>query len=430
MLQNKIDILTKQGKDENWLTQQRKAFDEGYDIDTDVADYFKRQDNLNRNINSNNALITKVNKKADEKIKAVYDRILGDGNLTINVGGVPVIFSAKEIADFSGNFDRYKKLETALGPSSKILYSYDDEKAKRDLPAKQHLLYEIFKKGEVRNTMSTDERNIADRGLKYKSEFDKAYDERGAVINEELKSSLTRNQGVTYTLSTTKPDEERELRGVMSAAIDLAETPNGIAESPGFDLDELKKIAKDKDVSITIKYVEGSEFQKPIYTITADGKSGRTKFNITPEQKISAFGNRYEPDARVSAIRPYEEQMRKVAPSGTSPWTTALDNGVTKLGNGHLNKTDFPSINIFRGINGNVTRNGDSWLLRLNLYDPIAKKWIDNIQYPSGYMREYEVIEFMNRLNDTDVYKILYPNSKTVTKEDLLKIKELLKTPL
>jgi hypothetical protein len=70
---------------------------------------------------------------------------------------------------------------------------------------------------------------------------------------------------------------------------------------------------------------------------------------MTSDQKIAVFGNEFEASPEIKAIRPYQEQIRKMGGYSTAPKP-----GVTSENNAYLNKIDFPSVSIY-GITGKNT---------------------------------------------------------------------------
>lgn len=429
LMSEESSFLKEQGiSKEALMGAERKWLEDPSSVNADVDEYFRNRQILQRNIDTNNNLILKVQAIGKEKVKDVEKKIATDPPLTVNVGGTPVTYTAREIADFSSRFDKYKKEETALTPHAVDLYSYNDEKAQDELSDKDYILYEILKKGEVRKGLTSDEKGIVDRSNLYKSTYGVAYSERNKVIADELKNRLTSHQGVSYTINSAKPEDKQELQGILKKVYNLAQGTKGLPHSPDLNKDVLEKLIIEPEIA-TIKVVEGTEFTEPIYEVSVSGKAGQSTFRLSQSDKTGIWGNRFELNEGEQSIRPYQEQMRKVGGQVGSKFggtTTATDGQPTNVKNAYLNgRLDFQGVKMF-GLSGNLTYNErvDGYLFKLNIKDPIKDKWVENISYPSRYMTAEEVNEFKTKLNDSETYRILYDTDSPATNEELENLKK------
>lgn len=422
---NDYEFLNRHKKDKAWLDEMEESRKNGTLTNPEIKRYLTNRAEKIREIESNIALKTEVGNLADEKFRELDNKLSVDSNLGLNINGSQVIYTPEEIADFNITFEKYKVIQSHVGaPSAKILYSYDDDRAKRELSPKYLRLYDIYQKAEIKAKLTDEEKSIMGRSSEYKKLYGEELKKKAEFVGEELKNRLTRHQGAGHTIDASKPADKQYLQGMLQRVANLAEAPEGIANSPKFDIDILRKAVANPSVA-TLEVVEGTEFQPSMYTMTVTEKDGeQTSFRLTPEQKTYVFGNRFEATPEVRAIRRYQDQIRK-----TGGYTTAKDGeAITNKNNAYLDRElDFPAIKIF-GVSGNIVEDRGSYLLKLNIYDPAKNKWVENISFPRDYMTEEQVAIALTGLNDSEIYKMLY--SKYPTEAELEDIQKLQNDPL
>jgi len=209
----------------------------------------------------------------------------------------------------------------------------------------------------------------------------------------------------------------------LAAFTDKAESLGGLPHSPDFDVDTAKKLMLDPKALYLTKVVEGTSDgrQAPMYEMTVTGEEGTVKFQMTPEDKRSMMGSMFDAPSQVAAIRPYQEQIRKMG-----GYTTNLAGGKTNPNTAFLSKIDFPSVNIY-GIKGDIIEpSKGQYAIKVTVYDPIKGKWTDAFS-PMGsqVISETGIDAHLKGLNDAVIYQLI--NGTTPTAQELKELEELSK---
>lgn len=404
-LNNSDETFIKQnGKDKEWLDDQYAAWlERPNSIDPLIANHFRRTEIMRRENDAKMTMLTSINKEALEKYGDIYSKIPSTAK-PVSVAGQS--YSPREIVDFNTKFNEFVKYK---GDVEGGVTSFDDEKARKELPRKEFQLYEIFKKREMKKPLTNDEKRLVESAKTLQTEVNLPYRkvlvESTKFVDEQLKNRLTSTQGVQYIIPAAKPEQREIPAGLMIAAASIAKSQkDGFQESPDFDAELAVKIAADPNAIYKINVSEGTSTQEPIYEIIASGKDGMTKFRITEEQKRVAFGSRFESSPGMQYISPYLEQIRR-----SGGYSTAIDGkGVTDKNNAYLKSIDFPNTSTY-GLSGNIVTpdGGNSFLLQLNIFDPKTKKTYSNISFPSKLINAEQLAATLNTLNDQVIYNMI-----------------------
>lgn len=286
------------------------------------------------------------------------------------------------------------------------------------------LVKEYFTKvKEIRRDIYADQQMMFDVSDEARRLYPNDLVEQNNYIDEQVKKRMSTSQGVAYGITLGNAFEKADASDLLLRVYDLAQSRDGnLAESPDLDVDVLKKIAS-SPVGLSITVVEGTEMQPSMYEISALGKDGETtKFRMTPEQKRAVFGNKFEPSNGLGYSRKYTRQITKMG-----GFSTALGKGGFLSDHPYLGNIDFPNVGAY-GITGNVVASkSGGYLLQLAIFDPVTKKWTEDISFPKGgILSEEKLGETMLQLNDDYIFQIL--NGKRPTQGDLNKVKEATKT--
>lgn len=426
-------FMSQNGKDQQWLDEQRKAWIERpTGVDPLVARHFQSTESRRRQIAADKTMVTDINNAVIAKHGDVYKNLPSNApSLTITASdGNRTTVSAKEFVDFNTIFDNYKSTIPGGGrvPTPQIVYN--DEKAKKELSPKEYKMYEAYKKHARNEKLTQEENDIVELGHEYKQKINDPYAKVLWQINQEVNDEVTKrmtiSQGGEYSISTSNQALRDKAAGDMLKFTAKANELTGkMANSPEWDTKTAREIATDPQAKYTIKVVEGTQIHPAMYEVSATGSDGKfVKWRVTPEEKVAVWGSEFEASPAVQAIRPYQEQIKKMG-----GYSTATEQGESNVSNAYLNKIDFPAVARF-GVSGNIVTpdGGRMYSIRLNLYDPIEGKWHSNIAYPrEGLITEDRIAEAMARLDDRAVYELIHEVAPTSA--DLDKVKEASKKP-
>jgi hypothetical protein len=415
-----------QGKDIAWLAEQKAAWERSpKSVDPVLAQYFINTENLSRSIKANEALRGAIYTQVDNE-KGTLESLIPKGSPTITYKGYS--YTPEELVQFNEKFKKYVQtgaLVTSPGQPGGV--QYNDEAARYELSPKELLLYQVRRKGGV--GVDVGEKAIMDNLSFYNKNVNQPYSdkikERIARANELLLERTHGMQAVTYTIDSYKPELRQNLSGLLNGlALNAEKQGGGLAGSPGFSADTAKKLATDPSLIGSIRVIEGTELQPAMYEVTTTGKDGTSmSFKITPEQKVSYFGSTtFESAPEIKAIQPYLAQLYK-----TGGVSTATAPGPTTPNNSYLASIDFPSVDIY-GVKGNLIQSGGLYQVKLTVFDPIKKEWVNDVSYPrGGLMQKEKIAAAMSNLNDSAIFELLYDRPPTAA--ELKAIKEASNIP-
>jgi len=212
---------------------------------------------------------------------------------------------------------------------------------------------------------------------------------------------------VEYGIPLDNEAQKTTFGNALIGFANLADSQKGgLPNSPELNTTDLRKIAGGLQ-NASIRIVEGTKFAPGMYEVTAADKDGNTQtFRVPPEAYRSVFGNRFEADPEILAIRPIESQMIRAG-----GWTTALDGQQTNVGNAFLGNTlSFPNVNYY-SVSANVIKadNSDLYQVRLNVSDPrTGEVIVEDLGYPSGGLLEKNKVNAaLTKLTDQAIFEML-----------------------
>jgi hypothetical protein len=167
----------------------------------------------------------------------------------------------------------------------------------------------------------------------------------------------------------------------------------------------LRAVAGDLQ-NATIQIVEGTAYAPGMYQVTAAGKDGVPQtFRVPAEAYRSVFGNKFEADPQIAAIRPLQSQQIRAGGG-----TTAIDGGKTNINNAYMGKaTDFTNVKHY-GVSGNLVTSQDGMSsIRLNITDPNTNEvLIQDLAYPDFNIPANQVNNAVLGLTDERIFELLY----------------------
>lgn len=436
------ELLAAKGKDAAWLADQRKAWllrPNG--VDPDIAQHFNKTEGLRKLAQDNQTMVNMIESEANTKFGDVYSRIPKDApNIWYRKGdGTTFTMTPRDFVNFWSKLDRYKyqdvsdKVTSQSGPV--YVTKYRDDLAQKELSPNELIMYEVYKKG-INATQSGGNEVIRQNMLQYGNlvnEQQEIIKKRNEYVADEVNRRVIAAQGKEYAIPATGKVDQETLAAAYMSIVNLTKAQNNaLANSPGYSESTLEEIAKGGNVQGTFRIVEGSDYSDPIYEVTAFSDKGSTTFRLNAEQKFSIFGNRFEATPNMRAFQPIYNTMKKfskVNADGTPSrfMSTNPQGGETNIGNAKLTPADFFSVKSY-GVSGNVETadGGTTYSLKMNVYDPIKKKLIENVPYPRLLLAE-EVAPILQGLTDAAVYQIL--NNRTATAAELQRLQNESKKP-
>jgi len=427
----KNQFLKEQGKDQKWLDQQQLAWEKNPNgVDATVSKYFNAVADKQRTIDANKTMLSNINAEADEKFGSLDDFIPKNAPNVIYAtkSGLREVYTPKDFVDFNAKFSRYVDYSLPAGKAANRTKVYLDDKAKAELSPKEYRLYEILKNPAAAEKMVGNKTlldNLINYGKVINPTYQKVIKERNDFTAQQVADRLTGSQGAYYTIPTASAEQRDSMAGLINSYISrAAKQTGGVAISPEWDSEIAKALILDPKAKFLIKLVEGTEARPVKYEIVGAGDAGRIRFNMTAQEKIAVFENRFEASPAVRMIRPYQEQIRK-----TGGYTTANDGKqYTTSTNGFLNSTEFPNVQAY-GVKANLIKSGAEYQIRLAIWDPIEGKWNDDIPYPRNkFLSEEAVAPALITMTDAAIYELL--NDVPPSAAELQKLKQANKKPL
>jgi len=413
-----------QGKDTTWLAEQKAAWERSpKNVDPVLAQYFINTANLDRTIKANEKLRNDIYTQVDNE-KGKLESLIPPGSPTITYKGYS--YAPEELVQFNEKFKKYIKTGGSAGSGAPGNVEYDDATARSQLNPKELILYQIRRKT---GALDVGEKAIMDNLNFYNMNVNQPYSakiqDRMKRANELLSEKVMGSQAMIYTIDSYKPELRQDLIGLLNTLAVNADKQGGLAESPGFKAEDARKFAADPTLSGSIRVLEGTELQPAIFEVSVSGKDGKSMtFKISPETKNKYFGSdRFESAPEIKAIQPYLSQLSRNG--GT---TTATAPGPTTPNNSYLSSIDFPSVDIY-GVKGNIIQSGGLYNIKLAVFDPLKKEWVNDVSYPrGGLMQKERLAAAMSSLNDVAVFELLYDRPPTAA--ELKAIKQAANIPL
>jgi len=416
-------FMTSQGKDQQWLNQQKLAWEKSpTSVSPIVAEHFNITERMRREALADSIMVTDIEKEAERIYGTIDQYIPNNTPIVYTKGNTKHVYTPRDFVDFNTKFPSYVR-----GVSRGGAASYDVEKAKRELTPKEYHLFEVLSgTKKLDQADKTLLQTIQDYNKEVNLPYNQVLDQINKFTSDEVTKRVTWNQGVAYGLPTGNAAQKATIATTLIQFADKADTmTGGLPNSPNFDSETARKLATE-DAKYSLTVVEGTERQPIMYEMNVSGAAGNVKFKITPEEKNSIFGSMFNSSPEVQAAKPYIDQMMKMG-----GYSTALTPGESTPENSYLSKIDFPSVNIY-GVKANIVTlqpGSGRYSIKLSVYDPVKKIWHNDIDYPKGGMiAENAIAPALKQLNDAYIYEIL--NETPATENDLKRVEIESKKPL
>jgi hypothetical protein len=430
---------------ESELTQLGQQYEEWLkrpnSIDPEIREHFERTSQERESIKSDINVLKSIDRQLETEFPELKLTVpSGVSNFYLDTPKGRVLATGKDMTSVATKMNKYIQLVPTSVKGQTSQYSvpqkiYNDEAARRELSDTEYAIYGIIKLSQTNpKALSEGQRSLVDNYTKvvnevvnpYRKVLEKAND-RGAEL---LKERYTTTTGVSRGIPLGTAELKDEFRGLLGGIDRIAQRNNGeLANSPDFNRENLLKIMGSSNMSATITSTERTQYQEPKHIVTVTGDGLSTSFEISESQKQSMFPGEYQADPRIQYVTPYVDQVRKMGGISTS-----MDGKyASSHNNAFLKAKDFPGVKIY-GVTGDIAslETGDPlnkrYTLKLNVYDPSRKTWIENINTLDGSIPVESLYETMMSLTDTQIFQLLN-NGKTPTKEELSNLKENSKVP-
>jgi len=419
------------GKDEGWLDQQKEAWEKSPNsVDSRVADYFMKTEVARRRVDSDQRMVLDIDNAAKEKFGTIDDLIPKDApSLDYSSASGKYRYTPKDFVNFNSLLDKYVTTTVSGGTGgAAVSVRYDDVAAKKELSDKMYNLYQLYKTDPSK--LGAGGKTLMNSVRHYAQTVNFPFKETVKQITEfkrtELNNRITAMQGVGYSIPTATPAQKTTIASALVNFADFADQQTGgLANSPNWDSKIARKLALDPESKYTFDVIEGTERDPAMYMAHVTGNAGTIDFRVTPEQKAAVFGSMFEPSLGAQFFRPYQEALRKNGGMSTAPYPTQP----TTSKNAYLSSVDFPNVQIY-GVKANVIQaSAGRYTLRLAVYDPVEKKWYNDIQYPrKGLLNDEQGGKAIVQLNDAAIHELIY--EKPMTSADAKKLQNASQKPL
>jgi hypothetical protein len=424
-------FLRSQGKSQEWLDQQRAAYEaRPSGVSPVIANYFNSTQEERRRVEANQSMLVGLRAKAEAQYGKIDDLIPKNAPvINYRKGNEAYQYTAKDFVDFNSAYSRYLKVTPPAGPGGKPTTTYDFEKASKELSPKQFHLLQL-KAGKV--PAVGGEKVLLDNVNNYQKIVNRPYqatlENIDKTMEDEFKNRVSVTQAVGYNIPSITPAQKGSLKSFLISAAAAADKTGGkLADSPDWDSETAREIAGSENPNFSIDVVEGTEFQPSYYKVTALGSGGKkVSFRLNPEQKIGTFGTQFD-DVASQQLRPYLDQINK-----TGGMTTAMDGSAkTTPGNAFLSNLDFGNVKTY-GVKANIINlGGGNYTLGITAYDPTSAKrtWSNEMFYPSvGSMTKEGLNMALQNMTDSEIFRLI--NGRPATADDLQKIQKASQKPL
>jgi hypothetical protein len=412
--------------DTQWLNQQLALWQKNPgNVDARLALYFNGTEEKRRNIVANETMIADINNQMDKKYGTIEQYIPKDSkSVTVSFPTGSYTYTPKDLVNFNEKIKDYTILQT--GPGAAGMYgggggmTYDYEKAKKELSAKDYYLFQ-----SMINPKNSTEKTLETYRSTYFKKVNQPYasilQERNKETNQIIQERVVAMQGIQYGIPLDNESQKTSFGNVLQNFADLADSQGGgLALSPDVTAAQLRAIVPNLQ-NANIRVVEGTQFAPAMYKVTAADKDGATvQFNVTPEQYQSVFKGKFDPAPEIAAIR--DLQSQQVRSGGL---TTAFDGGKTNIGNAYMgNALNFINVRHY-AVSGNLEteQNGLS-SIRLNVVDPYSGEVLtEDFGYPiNGLMTADKVDAAVKGLTDEIIFEML--NKRKPTAAELKQLQQ------
>ena len=411
--------------DEKWIAQQQAVWKAGGTVDPLLNNYFQKTEDVATELSANVAMVKDIEREADNRVGTIDKLIPKESkSLTVTFGnGSTYTYTPKELVDFNQKSKQYRSISgPGEAPFSGPGVLFNNDKAKKELSQKEYFLY-LAQRDQANPVQKTIATNLRSYIKTVNEPYKQKIKERNDFIAERVKDRVMNMQGTASGVPLANALQKTSFANALIGFADNAEKQGGIPNSPDVTHENIRAIASDLS-GATFTVVEGTTYQPAMYEINAvNSKGENVKFRVTPEQKASVFGDRFDASPAILAARPYINQMIR-----TGANTTALDGKATTPNNAFIGRSRFPNVKYY-GVSANVVDSGNGYSLRINLVDPHTKKLIvKDLAYPAGgLIDEDKIVPAMQNLSDAAIYQMV--TGKSATAEDIKRLQQAAKNP-
>jgi hypothetical protein len=412
---------------EQWLKRPNS-------IDPEIREHFEVTSLERESLKSDITVMSDIDKQLMEEFPALKMPIPSTvKSAVISVPQGEKVVTGRDMANFALKYGKFIHDYVDSSGRPQKIYKIDD--AKKELTNEEFEMFNIVRKSNLSMGLSNQENEFMKSFKIIKdvvlTEYGDALRKSNVRSSELLKERYTTTSGISRGIPLGTAELKDEFRGLLGAIDRIAQRNNGeLANSPDFNRENLLKIMGSSNMSATITSTEKTQYQEPKHIVTVIGDGLSTSFEISESQKQSMFPGEYQANPLIQFATPYIDQVRKMG--GVS---TSLDGKyVSSHNNAFLKAKDFPGVKIY-GVTGDLaslSQSGDplskNYTLKINVYDPSKKQWVENINALNGSIPVENLYETMMSLTDIQIFQLLN-NGRTPTQEELSKLKENSKVP-
>ena len=412
---------------EEWLKRPNS-------IDPEIREYFENTSTQRESLKSDVSVLSDIDKQLMEEFPALKMPIpAGVKNVAIATPGGGKVITGKDMANFALKFNKFVHNYVDSSGRPQKIYKIDD--AKKELTSEEFEMFNIVRKNDLSMGLNNQEEEFMKNYRIIKNVILTEYGDALRAANkrstELIKDRYTTTAGISRGIPLGTAQLKDEFRGQLGGIVRIAQRTNGeLANSPNFNLENLLKVMGSSDMSATITSTERTQFQEPKHIVTVIGDGVSTSFEISEDQKQTMFPGEYQADPKIQAVTPYIDQIRKMGGVSTSISGKYQSSANTAF----LKGKDFPGVSIY-GVTGDfasLDQSGDplskKYALKINVYDPSRKQWIENINAIGGSIPVENMYQALMTLTDIKIFQLLN-NGRTPTQEELSKLKENSKVP-
>lgn len=429
------DNITQEDKD--FLDQQYiKYLERPNDVEIELREYFSGIEQQKRKLKSDTDMLRQIETQVESEFGRLEYMIPSDvEGIPIQKGGRIINYSPVQLTLLNNKLNTLKiwdkKIPSRDSFTNTVNYTYDDVRAKEELTADEYALFQIVKKGDIKKSSLNEGEKVVYESLqevyqKSNRPLFKRVENMNKRRDELIKERLTTTQGMIYGIPSATNIQKAQLQNfLLGIHSNAKQTKNAKEKSPNLDVEVLGKLINDPNIRATITVIEGTQIQEPTYKINVSGSEGSTEFYLNEAEKVSNFvPGMFDRKGDYQVVKPYLEQIRKMGGKTTGYGGSYR----TTKENAFLNTNEFGSTKHY-GVTGNiVTMDGVNYGLKINIYDPIEKRWRENIDILNNRTPIENIPEVMRRITDEALFKLIY--GKDPTSEDLKKLERAAKVPL
>jgi len=438
-------IASKYQLDEVALLEVKTLYSQGAAIRWDLKEDVSKLIELERQLDLQNKTIDSAKGEANTLYPNNVNSTKAIGNLagkvfTFQEGGDTYEYDYPVASELFRKFDREYSSLTGFsstpagmpsGSGSIPKHKFHDDIAKQELSAGDFKLYNIWRtqgesEGDSGETLYKNINSVRNSVKRFT-------DERDAKVNkyvaDYLKDSQVINQQRAYSIPTGKEEERAAFRPVLTSIASIVEDvglPNDKNSADG-----IRSAAADL-LSASVYTDDNGNYSIEVL------KKDKTSISINIPQDVydQAFQGRFDQNPGVKAFNQtylrqmlsnqndlFQNQEGTFEKKPKNFYTTSTNNEYnTTPENSHLEgPIDFPNVSMY-GVSGNIVSNNkptgeqSSFILQLNVFDPILKKHV-LVNHLFAPMDKSRLIPTMQMLSDTAIFQLLNNTDKPMPLE-------------